>query len=88
MKFQSFLQKMPKKKMILVTEVTARKRFESECFLQMCEIWLNYVRHLKNNKISWWPYIKNEIASMKLQSLCNKMIKKKMILVTGIIARK
>ena len=48
---------MTKKKMILVTGVTARKRSESECFLQMCEICLNYVRHIKNNRISWWPNI-------------------------------
>ena len=31
---------------------------------------------------------KNEIVSMKLQSLCNKMVKKEMILVTGLTARK
>ena len=58
MKLQSFCNKMTKKKMILVMEITARKRSESECFLQMCEIWLNYVRHIKNNRISWLPYIK------------------------------
>ena len=58
MKLQSFYNKMTNRKMILVTGVTARKRSESECFLQMCEIWLNYVRHIENNRISWWPYIK------------------------------
>ena len=58
MKLQSFYNKMAKKKMILVTGVTARKQFKSECFLQIYEIWLNYVRHIKNNRISWWPYIK------------------------------
>ena len=31
---------------------------------------------------------KNEIASMELLSLCNKMTKKKVILVTGVTARK
>ena len=45
---------MIKKEMILVTGVTARKRSESESFLQMCEIWLNYVRHIKNHRISWY----------------------------------
>ena len=54
MKVQYFYNKMIKKEMILVTEVTARKRSESECFLQMCEIWLNYARHIKNNRISWY----------------------------------
>ena len=57
MKLQSFYNKMTKKRKILVTGVTARKRSESECFLEMCEIWLNYVRHIKNNRISWWPNI-------------------------------
>ena len=56
-KLESFYNKMIKKKMILVTGVTARKPSESECFLQMCEIWLNYVQLIKNNKISWWPNI-------------------------------
>ena len=42
-KLESFYYKLAKKKMILVTGVTARKRSESECFLQMCEIWVNYV---------------------------------------------
>ena len=53
-KLQYFYNKMIKKEMILVMGVTARKRSESECFLQMCEIWLNYVRHIKNNRISWY----------------------------------
>ena len=57
MKVQYFYNKIIKKEMILVTGVTGRKRSESECFLQMCEIWLNYVRHIKNNRISWWPNI-------------------------------
>ena len=43
--------------MLLVTGVTARKRSESECFLWICEILLNYVLHIKNNRISWSPYI-------------------------------
>ena len=43
MKLQNFYNKMTRKKMMLVTRVTDRKRSESECFLQMCEIWLNYV---------------------------------------------
>ena len=54
MKLQCFYNKMIKKEMILVTGVTARKRSESECFLQMCEIWLNYVQHIKKNRISWY----------------------------------
>ena len=33
MKLLSFYNKMTKKKMILFTEVTARKRSERECFL-------------------------------------------------------
>ena len=57
MELQYFYNKMTKKKMILVTQVTARKRSESECFLQMCEISLNYVRLIKYNRISWWPNI-------------------------------
>ena len=56
-KLQYFSNKMTKKKMIFVTQVTARKRSESECFLQMCEISLNYVRLIKNNRISCWPNI-------------------------------
>ena len=42
-KLQYFYNKMIKKEMILVMGVTARKRSESECFLQIYEIWLNYV---------------------------------------------
>ena len=38
-----FHNKMTRKKMILVTWVTARKRSEGECLLQICEILLNYV---------------------------------------------
>ena len=38
----SFRNKMTKKKMILVTGVTARKRSENECLLEICQIWLNY----------------------------------------------
>ena len=37
-----FRNKMTKKKVILVTGVTARKRSECECLLQICQIWLNY----------------------------------------------
>ena len=43
MELLTFYYKMTKKKLILVTGVTARKRSERECFLQMCEVWLNYV---------------------------------------------
>ena len=53
----SFHKKMTKKKVILVTGVTARKWSESECFLQTYQIWLNYASHVKNNRISWSPYI-------------------------------
>ena len=39
----SFHKKMAKEKMILVTGVTARKQSESDRFLEICQIWLNYV---------------------------------------------
>ena len=42
MELLSFRNKMTKKKVILVTGVTARKRSENECLLQICQIWLNY----------------------------------------------
>ena len=38
----SFRNKMTSKKVILVMGVTARERWESECLLQICQIWLNY----------------------------------------------
>ena len=37
-----FRNKMTSKKVILVTGVTARERSESECLLQICQIWQNY----------------------------------------------
>ena len=42
MEFLSIHNKMIRQKVILVTGVTARKRSESECLLQICQIWLNY----------------------------------------------
>ena len=42
MEMLSFHNKMTIGKVILVTEVTARKWSESECLLQICQIWLNY----------------------------------------------
>ena len=42
MELGSLRNKMTKKKMILVTGVTARKRSENECLLEICQIWLNY----------------------------------------------
>ena len=57
MELLSFHNKMTRKKMILVMGVTARERSESQCFLQIFEILLNYACHVKNNKISWSPYI-------------------------------
>ena len=42
MELLSFCNKMAKKKVILVTGVTARKRLENECLLQICQIWINY----------------------------------------------
>ena len=42
MELLSFRNKMTKKKVILVTGVTARKRSENECLLQICQTWLNY----------------------------------------------
>ena len=57
MKLRSFRNKMARKKVILVMGVTARKRSESECLLQICQIWLNYASHVKKNRISWSPYI-------------------------------
>ena len=47
-----FCNKMTRKKVILVMGVTARKRSESECLLQTCQIWLNNASHVKNNRIS------------------------------------
>ena len=58
MKLQSFYNKMAEKKMILVMEVTAKTLSQCECFLEICKIWLNYVSHIKNNRISLSPYIK------------------------------
>ena len=43
MELLSFRNKMTREKMILVMGVTARKRSESECLLQICQILLNYV---------------------------------------------
>ena len=42
MELLSFCNKMTKKKVILVTGVTARKRSENEWLLLICQIWLNY----------------------------------------------
>ena len=42
MELVSFRNKMTKKKVILVMGVTARKQSESEYFLQICQIWINY----------------------------------------------
>ena len=57
MELVSFSNKMTKKKVMLVTGVTAIKRSENQCLLQICQIWLNYAWHVKNNRISWPPYI-------------------------------
>ena len=53
MELLSFHNKMTRKKVILVTGVTARKLSENECSLQICQICLNYASHVKNNRISW-----------------------------------
>ena len=42
MELLSIRNNMTKKKVILVTGVTARKRSENECLLEICQIWLNY----------------------------------------------
>ena len=42
MELLSFGNKMTRKKVILVMGVAARKRSESVCLLQICQIWLNY----------------------------------------------
>ena len=42
MELLSFHNKMTRKKVILVMGVTTRKRSESECLLQICQIWSNY----------------------------------------------
>ena len=42
MELVSFPNKMTKRKVILVTGVTARKRSENECLLEICQIWKNY----------------------------------------------
>ena len=57
MKVLSFRNKMTRKEGILVMGITARKSSESECLLQICQIWLNYASHVKNNRISSSPYI-------------------------------
>ena len=57
MELLSYRNKMTRKKVILVMGVTARNRSENECLLQICQIWLNYARHVKSNRISWSPYI-------------------------------
>ena len=57
MELLPFRNKMTRKKVIFVTAVTARKRSESECLLQIYQIWWNYAWHVKNNRISWSPYI-------------------------------
>ena len=57
MELLSFRNKMTQKKVIFVTGVTARKRSQNECLMQICQIWLNYASHVKNNRISWSPYI-------------------------------
>ena len=48
--------------------VAARKRSESEYFLQICKYWLNYVLHIKTIEFLGCHISKNEIVSMKLQS--------------------
>ena len=57
MELLSFRNKMTRKKVIVVMGVTARKLSESESLLQICQIWLNYAWHVKNNRISWSPDI-------------------------------
>ena len=42
MELPSFRNKMTIKKVILVMGVTARKRSESECLPQICQIWINF----------------------------------------------
>ena len=42
MELLSYHNKMTMKKVILVMGVTARKWSESECLLQICQIWFNY----------------------------------------------
>ena len=74
---------MNKRKIMLIMGVTARKQSESECFLQICKIWLNYVGCIKNSRILGCHISKREIVSMKLQSCYNKMSKTKMILIMG-----
>ena len=42
MELLSSIEKMTRKKVILVMGVTARKWSESECFLHICQVSLNY----------------------------------------------
>ena len=42
MELLPFQKKMTRQKVILVKAVTARKRSETECLLQICLIWLNF----------------------------------------------
>ena len=60
MELLSFYNKMTRKKMILVTGVTARKWSEGEFLPQMCQIWLKYVCHVKKNRIFWSQYIEKQ----------------------------
>ena len=42
MELLSFRKRMTRKKVMLVTGVTARKRSECDYLLEICEIWLSY----------------------------------------------
>ena len=89
MELLSFHNKMTRKKVILVTGLTARKRSEGECLLRICQILLNYMYDiLRTIEFLGHPILKNEIVSMELLSFQNKMTKKKMILVIGVSPRK
>ena len=57
MELLPFRNEMTRKKVNLLMGVTARKQSESECLQQICQILLNYAGHVKNNRISWSPYI-------------------------------
>ena len=74
--------------MILVTGVTARKRWESECLLEICQILLNMYDILRTIEFLGNHISKDEVVSMELLCLHNKMTRKKMILVKGVTARK
>ena len=84
----SFGNNMTKKKVILVTGVTARKRSEVSACCKYAKFGKIMHDMLRTIEILGHHISKNEIVSMELLSFCNKMTRKKVILVMGVTARK